>query len=142
MSTPETTPDDVDGARPRPTPCASCPYRRNAPSGVWHESEYAKLPRYDADTGEQPIAAFRCHHADETICAGWLGYGDPSQLLAVRIGIMRGNLHPSCADYVTDVPLFDSGAAAAEHGLREIEEPGERAQATIGKLVKLRQLES
>ncbi|KQO98930.1 DUF6283 family protein [Leifsonia sp. Leaf264] len=133
--------DDHDGgAHPRPTPCASCPYRRSAPSGVWHGEEYAKLPRYDGETFEQPIAAFMCHHGAGDVCSGWLGHADPTQLLAVRLGIMHGNLHPDCADYTTTVPLFPTGAAAAEHGLAELREPGGRAQDTIDKLVKLRQL--
>lgn len=28
---------------PRKTPCASCPYRKDVPSGVWEASEYEKL---------------------------------------------------------------------------------------------------
>ena len=33
--------------RVRPKPCASCPYRCDVPSGVWHPDEYAKLEVYD-----------------------------------------------------------------------------------------------
>ncbi len=54
---------------------------------------------------------------------------------------MRGDLHQECVDYTTDVPLFESGAAAAEHGVAELFEPGERAQNTIEKLIRLRQLD-
>lgn len=123
-------------SKPRKTPCASCPYRKNVPSGVWHEEEYAKLPPYDAETGEQPLMPFMCHQQDGCVCSGWLGYGDPQDLLAVRLGIAFGHLDPSCADYSTAVELHASGTAAAEHGLRDIEAPDARAVKTIEKLIR------
>ena len=125
----------MTGSKPRPRPCASCPYRRGVPSGVWGESEYAKLPEYDGDTAYQPIATFMCHQQDGSVCAGWLGHSEPDQLLAVRIGIMTGALDPACAEYQTDVPLFASGAEAAAHGMRDYEAPGHEAEETIRKIV-------
>ncbi len=125
-------------ATPRRTPCASCPYRANAPRGLWHEDEYQKLPRYDEPTWAQPTEVFLCHQGAGQVCAGWLGFGDPSELLAVRIGIIDGRLDLSCADYSTDVPLHPSGTAAAEHG-RGAPEP--RAIAAAEKLSRLRGLD-
>lgn len=127
---------------PRPRPCVSCPYRRSVASGIWHEDEYAKLPRYDAETFAQPPAVFMCHQGDAHVCSGWLGHADPSQLLAVRIGILDGSLDPACAEYETDVPLFSSGAEAAAHGAREIESPSPEAIATIDKVTRARSLTS
>lgn len=127
-------------AQPRHRPCASCPYRAKVPSGVWDASEYDKLPEYDKETWDQPQAVFHCHQQDGTVCAGWLGYGDPTQLLAVRIGISAGRLDPACADYTTDVPLFASGAEAAAHGKRDIESLTEEAVAVINKVVRKRGL--
>jgi hypothetical protein len=126
----------TEQAAPRPRPCASCPYRRNVPSGVWDASEYEKLPEYDKDMGDQPAAVFFCHQKDGSVCSGWLGYHDPADLLAVRLGVMSGRLDVSCIDYHTDVPLFASGAEAAEHGAREILAPGARAQETIRKVAR------
>ena len=40
--------------------------------------------------------------------------------------------------YHTDVALFDSGAAAAEHGERDIEHPGEEALALVAKIAASR----
>lgn len=125
----------MSGAKARPRPCASCPYRQNVASGVWDASEYAKLPEYDGDTAGQNIATFMCHQQDGAVCSGWLGHTDPSQLLAVRIGIMTGALDPACAEYETDVPLFPSGAEAAAHGMRDYRHPGRKAQDTIQKIV-------
>jgi hypothetical protein len=88
--------------------------------------------------GGQPANAFSCHHSDGNVCAGWLGHRDPSDLLAVRIGIIRGALAPECAEYTTDVPLFPTGEAAAVHGMREIRTPSEDAQDAIEKIVKIR----
>lgn len=125
-------------AKPRKTPCASCPYRCNVPSGVWHEEEYDKLPAYDRDTADQPTAVFYCHQADGAVCAGWLGFGDPGELLAVRIGTMFERLDPSCMEYATDVPLFASGQEAADHGKKEIDTPTIAASAVILKIEKKR----
>jgi hypothetical protein len=117
----------------RPAPCISCPYRRDVPSGVWHESEYDKLPNYDGDTAYQSPAVFDCHQKDNTVCAGWLGHRDPFDLLAVRLGVSMGVLPEEALDYTTKVPLFATGEEAAEHGKREIENPGEAARKIIRK---------
>lgn len=80
-----------------------------------------------------------CHlDGEKHVCAGWLGHAEPSELLAVRIGIIRGDLHPACAEYETDVPLFESGAAAAAHGTRDIYAPSEAAVSTIEKVTRAR----
>lgn len=125
-------------AAPRPRPCASCPYRRNAPSGVWHPEEYAKLPRYDGDTASQPPQVFMCHQGDDHVCSGWLGHRDPWDLLAVRIGVLGGSLDASCAEYTTTVPLFGSGVEAAAHGLLDVHEPTDRAQGVMRKVALVR----
>lgn len=131
----------MTGATPRRTPCASCPYRRDVASGIWHPDEYAKLPRYDGEIPEQEaIAVFSCHQGTGDVCSGWLGHRDPTELLAVRIGIAGGGLDPSCADYQTAVPLFDSGAEAAAHGTREIDAPSPEAVKAIRKITTVRQL--
>ena len=121
-----------------PNPCASCPYRRDVPSGVWDPSEYAKLPAYDADTGDQPWQAFGCHRDDGRLCAGWLGHRRPRELLAVRIGVI-GNIYPAkIMDYTTDVPLFGTGAAACAHGLAQVDAPDPGAVAAAVKIIAAR----
>lgn len=128
-------------ATPRRTPCASCPYRQNVPSGIWHPDEYAKLTAYDGETHEQTaIAVFQCHQGAGDVCSGWLGHRDPADLLAVRIGILNETVDPSCAEYTTDVPLFASGAEAAAHGRRDIDAPDEAAQAAIDKITAVREI--
>lgn len=129
-----------DRSRPRKSPCASCPYRSGVPSGIWHPDEYEKLLEYDKPVAEQPPQAFSCHQGEGDLCAGWIAYNDPRELLAVRLGVIRGDIDPCTFDYSTDVPLFESGAAAAEHGVREVEAPSDRARKVIDKLVKKRGL--
>ena len=122
-------------AKPRKSPCASCPYRKNVPSGIWDKTEYEKLDRYDGEIFEQRTdAIFMCHQGCGDVCSGWLGHRDPQDLLAVRLGLMGGHLDPSCANYSTAVPLFESGAAAAEHGMKDIDAPRDAAMAAIGKI--------
>jgi len=129
-------------ARPRRNPCPSCPYRRDAPSGIWAAEEYALLPRYDGDMVAQLTAgagaAFHCHSTPALLCAGWLGHRDPLDLAAVRVGIAAGLLDPEAATYATDVALFGSGAAAAAHGVRDIEAPGPSAVEAVRKIMRAR----
>ncbi|MCC3299690.1 DUF6283 family protein [Arthrobacter caoxuetaonis] len=136
-------PQQPEAAQPRKSPCASCPYRKNVPSGVWDKAEYAKLPAYDGEMHEQSSAAvFMCHQGDGCVCSGWLGHRDPADMLAVRLGLMRGDLDPSCADYTTDVPLFASGAEAAEHGGKQIHSPGADAVAVIDKIMRKKEVQA
>ncbi len=130
-----------DLAAPRKTPCPSCPYRRDVPSGIWAAEEYDKLPYYDLDTGEQATAGafglFFCHQRTGDLCSGWVGCHDMENNLAVRLH--AAEVDPSVYDYVSPVPLFASGAEAAEHGKRDLPAPGEQAQRKIGSLVRLKQ---
>jgi hypothetical protein len=133
---------------PSPTPCPSCPYRRDVPSGIWDRSEYDKLPAYDAETSEQPLAVFLCHQPGEQaqrICSGWAACHDLSHSLSLRFTVIRGEL--SKEDFiktlehgsVVTVPLFESGQAARDHGVRELDRVGERGREMIGKLDRQRQ---
>ena len=132
---------------PAPRPCESCPYRRDVPSGVWAPEEYKKLEPYDHETAEQPAAVWTCHQIDRDsaqrrVCAGWAGCHDGDNLLAVRVavfqGLMTGEDAQAVVEYVSPVPLFDTAADAAEHGLAEIEYPREQARATIAKISRRR----
>ncbi len=129
-------------AGPAPRPCASCPYRCDAPSGLWAASEYEKLLAYDLDTALQPAALFVCHqnNAEDDrarLCAGWVGCHG-AELLALRLAGVRGEMADAelraAFDYRSPVPLFASGAAAAEHGVRNIENPDDAALAAMDKI--------
>ena len=131
---------------PAPRPCQSCPYRRDVPSGVWAASEYAKLAAYDRETAAQPAEMFLCHQdapntAQSRVCAGWVGcHGE--HLLALRLAGARADLTPevvrAAMDYLSPVALFESGAAAARHGLQDLDTPSPRASAVITKIVRQR----
>lgn len=126
---------------PAPRPCASSPYRRDVPSGVWHPDEYAKLRRYDAPTAEQPPGVFLCHTAPGRACAGWAGCHDGAHLLALRIAEALGTTDDdvdATIDYVSPVPLFRSGTEAADHGEVEITAPGPRAVNAMAKITRAR----
>src|SRR5205085_516935 len=113
-------------AKPPPTPCGSCPYRRDVPSGIWSREEYEKLPRYDRPTWEQPFGLFMCHQRDGNLCGGWLACHDRDELLALR---MSRDFDPTAVRlYSTPVPVFASGAEACAHGLRDIDRPGSDAR--------------
>lgn len=128
----------IDVQRPAPAPCGSCPYRRDVPSGVWSEEEYAKLPDYDRPTGEQPAAVFMCHQQDGRLCAGWVGCHDMQESLGMRFALTLGAIsdeeYEATLSYSTGADLFASGAEAAAHGRQEIEAPSRRAALQIQKL--------
>lgn len=120
---------------PAAAPCASCPYRRDVPSGIWDESEYAKLLRYDGATWEQDPALFLCHQQNGRACAGWVGCHEMSDNLALRLASARGDVDvDEFLDYVSPIPLFGSGAEASAHGLAEVELPGAPACKAIERL--------
>lgn len=131
---------------PARTPCPTCPYRQDVPSGVWDESEYAKLPPFDAPTYGQPSRLFLCHTfgrgEDARVCAGWAGCHDGDELLALRIALASGEITEETADaiidYVSPVPLFASGAEAAAHGMAEVYDPGPDALRAISKISRTR----
>lgn len=118
-------------------PCSSCPYRKDCPSGVWHEQEYLKLAEYDKETGEQPTATFLCHDADreQTMCRGWLDTHDKVHLMALRLAMAMRRIEPSIIDLPhSDIPTFASGQEAMIHGLENLEEPSMEATELIRKL--------
>lgn len=130
-----TTP--VHGGAPAKNPCGSCPYRKDVPSGVWHASEYEKLPGYDAELSLQP--SFFCHQQDGRLCAGWVGCHDMDRSIGLRLAVSLEHVTPEGAeaalDYVSPVPLWESGQAAHDHGVADIDHPSEKARKTIDKVV-------
>lgn len=124
--------------KPAPRPCESCPYRRDAPAGLWTADEYEKLPDYDKEPmWEQPAAAFYCHQQDGRLCAGWVACHSAQHhghVLALRM--MPGGRE--IAEYTTDVPVFASGTEAALHGMSGVERPDEKARKMISKLERRR----
>ncbi len=121
---------------PAPNPCGSCPYRRDVPSGLWEGEEYEKLIDYDGDTAEQPIGVFLCHRQDGRACAGWVAVHDMDNSLALRLGCASGHIEDPepFLDYETSTPVWNSGAEAAEHGLRDVRNPSPDARRAIDKL--------
>jgi hypothetical protein len=127
----------------RPEPCATCPYRRSAPAGLWAAHEYAKLEEYDGTTQEQAVkgalGVFYCHNTPECVCAGWAAVAGTPESIALRIAAAHGRDPRPVLRYRTDVPLFASGHEAAGHGRSGIEHPDEDARAAVEKVVKARQ---
>lgn len=123
-----------DLPKPSKAPCGSCPYRKDVPPGIWVAEEYAKLPPYDGDTGEQIInggtALFYCHQNDGHLCAGWVGCHDANHLAAFRLQPVA----EECFTYVSPIPLFASGAEAAAHGMSGVDAPPPEARRHMAKL--------
>lgn len=107
---------------------------------MWAAEEYALLPGYDLEVFEQPVGVFMCHQQDGRVCAGWASVSACEETLALRLAVTSGRMPmvfaDSLIDFVSPVPVFESGSAAAAHGLREIECPGAEARAMIEKITR------
>lgn len=123
------------GRTVRAEPCSACPYRQDAPSGLWAAHEYEKLRGYDHPTADQPMAYFACHATPDHYCHGWAvthtSRGNEFDLLALR-------LSPGGYPHIpeTHVPLFDCGNDAADHGQRDIENPSPESTAAAERLMR------
>lgn len=111
-------------------PCSSCPYRADHPSGVWSVDDYEKLTRFaEPPDGGLPdaLSVFLCHHSrlgfrEETACKGWATVESDS--IAMRLALARETLDPTDVfDTPPTVAVFESGARAAENGMRDIDHP-------------------
>ena len=126
---------------PRKTPCATCPYRKNVPQGIWDWSEYQKLRRYDEDTATQPPNLFMCHQGEGDICMGWWSCGgQPFELLAVRLAVIRGEIALEELENITTIPIHPTHSAAAGHGTEKYYDPPQEARDAIEKIVRKRNL--
>lgn len=125
-----------------PTPCTTCPYRRDVPSGIWDRSEYEKLPAYDhRDFGESPMAVFHCHQepmiGKPTVCHGWLSVHP--DCIAVRMARFSGLI---TKEHMAQIPIkpdpkpYDSGQQAYRAGIKGIRRPGKKAEAAVRGLLK------
>jgi hypothetical protein len=121
------------------SPCSSCPYRRDVPSGVWAANEYEKLAEYDEIMPLQPQARFDCHQRDGKLCAGWVATHGAMNLLALRLAAARMfvnlRVDPDVFEYQTDVPVFRSGREAMKHGLKGIARPSRAARELVQRLM-------
>lgn len=120
-------------------PCKTCPYRKDVPSGLWAKEEYEKLKAYDGEIADQlqkgAVGRFDCHQRDGQMCAGWIATHKPENLLALRLAT---DIAPEVFEYVSPVPVFESGAAAAKHGMRDIKRPRVEARKAIERLSRKR----
>lgn len=127
----------ADLPTPPKVPCGTCPYRRDVPSGVWAREEYEKLPGYDGEIIDQlqagALGVFMCHQRDGCLCGGWLLTHGADNLAALRLH----PVDPSAFTYTSDVPVWPSGAAAHDHGVRRIDNPSPDALRKIHGLTKL-----
>lgn len=117
------------------SPCTSCPYRKDVPSGVWHFDEYEKLREYDTN---EAVGTFLCHHtldmSMETVCRGWLTVHQES--VAVRLAILTGAV--TVEEVYAEVPekLYATGNEAADFGQKKIEQPSRKARTVISRLMR------
>ena len=118
-----------------PNPCDTCPYRKDTPLGIWHRSEYEKLPAWD-----EPYCypgMFLCHNGGDeknTICRGWMEVHEANLgvrlLTRTKVEFNEHNNQP------TKIPLYASGKEAMEAGIKGIRRPSRKAKEKVSKLLK------
>jgi hypothetical protein len=127
-----------------PTPCTTCPYRRDTPSGVWAEEEYRKLPTYDNhDFCTANLKVFHCHQEREigkpTVCHGWVSVHADGK--AVRLACISGLISEEDMARIpiqADPALYATGAEACRAGLKGVNRPGKKARRAIERISKRR----
>jgi hypothetical protein len=76
------------------------------------------------------------------VCSGWAGVHDTEHLLGLRLALTRGDMSAetfrAIVKYRSPIPLFASGTAAYEHGIRDIDNPSTAARAAIMKIEQVR----
>jgi hypothetical protein len=77
-------------------PCASCPYRKDVPSGLWDKAEYDKILPYDNETWAQPLVTFGCHKNGEVYIVEGVPY-DAGYINAAKV---FGDIEYRQEDYV------------------------------------------
>ena len=105
------------------SPCGSCPYRKDAPLGLWHPAEFDNLLKQDGN--EMQGAAFGCHATikaeNPSVCAGWLldqkKRGIPS--IQLRLHLMQNSEALQCLEEV------NSGGHELYDSIREMVEANE-----------------
>lgn len=121
-------------------PCSTCPYRCDTPPGIWHPSEYEKLPAFDEDAPEPNLGLFLCHHSTtqdrNSVCRGWLSVARES--VAARLAVMTGAVPDEARYEDLGVEMYPDGQTAAEAGMAGVENPDADARRVIAKLVAAR----
>lgn len=94
-------------------PCASCPYRTDAPPELWSQEEFLKLLRNDRT---EMGTLYGCHEYrkrrhEAQVCVGWLldqrARNVPSMML--RLTLMTNEQARACYNEAkSPVPLFPS----------------------------------
>lgn len=124
-------------------PCASCPYRKDVPSGIWAAEEYQKLPAYDRQTREQPPSLFMCHQQNNSLCTGWLqshaNREHAYDLLSLRLARNLDTAEVSRVALMEPlVKLFKTGREAMRHGLKALRNPGKKAKQVMAAITRKR----
>ena len=132
----------------RRKPCASCPYLKSTPSGVWAAEEYTRLCKYDGDMGSQLMEGgnglFMCHqnNGEETtpcMCRGWTDTHGAENLVAICLSLSSGGGGSKFPDDLWEhsgADVYASGQEACDAGMRDIEQPQELAKKTQSLLLR------
>jgi hypothetical protein len=81
-------------------PCSTCPYRKDAPIGRWHRSEFEGLLASEAS---QLGTVYACHghgklgNADRGLCAGWLLDQKKRNVPSIKLRLLLMTSEAACA---------------------------------------------
>ena len=102
--------------KPLTAPCGQCPFRPDAPLGIWAKAHYLMLGEM-CGVGPRNEGMFECHQDrllepyEGRICAGWLlwqrEHGTPS--LGLRAALGRGEVDPEVYEQISGDIFEDAG---------------------------------
>lgn len=90
------------------TPCANCPYRKDAPLALWSVDEFKALLASDKDYIGK---VYQCHKKDGNVCVGWLMNQEKRRLpsIALRLSLSKNNVTAEYLDQLhCNTPMFDT----------------------------------
>ncbi len=109
---------------PAPSPCEKCPYRLDAPVGLWSPREFRDLVAADRD----PFGAlYACHKQNGQVCGGWLANQRerdfPSVALRLRMHFRPEVVGPATAAHDGGHPCFPTIEAMCRANGVPVREP-------------------
>ncbi len=102
-------------------PWPECPYRKDVEPGIWPDSVYMRLTRYDGTLAQQQAGGGRgcmfCIRMPSRLCGGWIAAHPLPVNFALQVQVPKGVLDlDAIRAYRPRVPVFGTGAAALIHG--------------------------
>ena len=118
-------------------PCASCPYRTDAPLQLWARAEFTALLKSEAD----PLGTvYGCHRNNGSVCVGWLMNQDARRFpsIALRMALSKHGVTRAYLDKLSSpAPLYPSVREMVKANYPELLKRGYKPKSEAAHLAEL-----